>query len=75
MNAKRVIITGATGKEPNLMYTFSRFLYPLARRIYPNIGISSEDLAAAMVHDGLYGTGKHQNPIPENKDIRAMEGL
>ncbi|NIW45036.1 MAG: hypothetical protein GWN30_09810, partial [Gammaproteobacteria bacterium] len=54
---------------------FSRFLYPLARRIYPNIGISSEDLAAAMVQAGLYGTGKHQNPILENKDIRAMEGL
>ena len=59
-------------KEPNLMYTVSRFLYPLLRRIYPNIGISSEDLAAAMVHAGLYGTGEHQNPILENRDIRSM---
>jgi len=59
-------------KEPNLMYTISRFLYPLLRRIYPNIGISSEDLAAAMVHAGLYGTGEHQNPILENRDIRSM---
>ena len=60
-------------KEPNFMYTFSRFLYPLARRIYPNIGISSEDLAAAMVHAGLYGIGENENPILENRDIRSMK--
>jgi uncharacterized protein YbjT (DUF2867 family) len=60
-------------KEPNLLYTISRFLYPLLRRIYPDIGISSEDLAAAMVHAGLYGTGEHKNPILENRDIRSMK--
>lgn len=59
-------------KEPNLMYTISRFLYPLLRRIYPNIGISSEDLAAAMVQAGLYGTGHNQGPILENRDIRNI---
>jgi hypothetical protein len=47
-------------------------LYPLVRRIYPNIGISSEDLAAAMVHAGLYGTGESENPVLENKDIRSL---
>jgi len=62
-------------KESNLMYTVSRFLYPLLRRIYPNIGIPSENLAAAMVRAGLYGTGDNQIPILENKDIRSMEGL
>ena len=62
-------------KEPNLMYTISRFLYPLLSRIYPNIGIPSENLAAAMVKAGLYGTGENDNPILENKDIRNMEGL
>ncbi|MGD8521864.1 MAG: hypothetical protein PVF56_12020 [Desulfobacterales bacterium] len=62
-------------REPNLMYTISRFLYPLLRRIYPNIGISSEDLATAMVHAGLYGTGENKSPILENKDIRFMEEL
>ena len=61
-------------KEPNLMYTVSRFLYPLMRRFYPNIGISSEDLAAAMVHAGLYGTAENKNAILENKDIRYMKG-
>ena len=60
-------------KEPNIMYSVSRFLYPLVRRIYPNIGISSEDLAAAMVHAGLYGTGENENPIIENRDIRYMK--
>lgn len=58
-------------KEPNLMYTITRFLYPLLRRVYPNIGISSEDLAAAMVHAGLYATGANENLILENKDIRS----
>jgi nucleoside-diphosphate-sugar epimerase len=59
-------------KEPNLMYTISRFLYPLVSRIYPNIGISSEDLAAAMVHAGLYETGENENPVLENKEIRFL---
>ena len=27
-------------KEPNLVYTVTRFLYLLLRRLYPNIGIS-----------------------------------
>jgi uncharacterized protein YbjT (DUF2867 family) len=59
-------------KEPNLTYRISRALYPLLRRIYPNIGISSEDLALAMVHAGLHGTGMHDDPILENRDIRVL---
>jgi len=62
-------------KEPNLVYTITRFLYPLLRLIYPNIGISSEGLARAMVHAGLFGTAENENPILENKDIRSMEAL
>jgi uncharacterized protein YbjT (DUF2867 family) len=60
-------------KEPNFMYRMTRVLYPVLRRLYPNIGISSEDLARAMVHAGLYGTGENENPVLENKDIRALE--
>ena len=60
-------------KEPNLMYAITSFLYPLLCRLYPNIGISSEDLARAMVLAGLYGTGENKNPLLENKDIRSME--
>jgi uncharacterized protein YbjT (DUF2867 family) len=62
-------------KEPNLVYTITRFLYPLLRRLYPNIGISSEGLARATVHAGLHGTNGHENPILENKEIRSMECL
>jgi len=57
-------------KEPNLAYKIIRFLYPFFKRIYPNIGISSENLAKAMVQAGLYGTGSYPNPIMENQDIR-----
>jgi nucleoside-diphosphate-sugar epimerase len=62
-------------KEPNLLYRITRMLYPVLRCVYPNIGISSEDLARAMVHAGLHGTIGHENPILENKDIRSMECL
>jgi uncharacterized protein YbjT (DUF2867 family) len=60
-------------REPNLMYTITRFLYPLLHRLYPDIGISSEDLARAMVLAGLCGTGENENPVLENKDIRSLE--
>jgi hypothetical protein len=50
-------------------------LYPVIRHIYPNMGVPSEDLARAMVHAGLYGTGENEKPVLENKDIRSMECL
>jgi len=59
-------------KEPNLLYRMTRGLYPVLRLVYPNIGISSEDLARAMLHAGLHGTGGHENPVMENRDIRFM---
>lgn len=59
-------------KEPNLTYRISRALYPLLRRIYPNIGLSSEDLALAMVYAGLYGTESHGDTILENRGIRTL---
>ncbi len=62
-------------KEPNLFYRITRMLYPAVRRVYPNIGIPSEDLARAMVHAGLHGTGKHENHVLENRDIRFLEHL
>ena len=62
-------------KEPNLVYRLTRILYPVLRHIYPNIGITSENLARAMVHAGLYGTNGHEHQILENKEIRSMEGL
>lgn len=59
-------------EEPNLVYRISRTLYPVIRRIYPNIGIPSEDLARAMVHAGLYGPDRNGNAILQNQDIRSM---
>ncbi len=62
-------------EEPNLVYRISRVLYPLLSRVSPNIGIPSEDLAHAMVQTGLYGTGREESSIFENKEIRSIESL
>ena len=62
-------------KEPNILYSIFRKLYPAMRFVYPNIGIPSEHLARAMVYAGLYGTGDNRSPVLENRDIRFMEGV
>ena len=59
-------------REPSIFYAIPRLFYPFVRRIYPNIGVTSEKLAAAMVHAGLYGTGEHDAPLLENRDIRSI---
>jgi len=59
-------------EEPNRMYRIMRALYPVLRRIYPDIGVASDDLARTMLHAGLYGTGKREGPVLENRDIRAL---
>jgi nucleoside-diphosphate-sugar epimerase len=52
--------------EPNLLYRLMRVLYKPIKFIYPNIGVTSEKLAATMVEVGMNGG----NVIFENKDIR-----
>lgn len=59
-------------REPNLGYRVMRALYPLLRRVYPNVGVASDDLARVMVDAGIHGTGGHDSPIVENRDIRAL---
>jgi len=59
-------------EEPNITYRISRALYPVLRRVYPSGVIPSDDLARAMLQAGLQGTGAHQDPVLENKDIRAL---
>ncbi len=59
-------------EEPNATYRLIRLLYPLVRRIYPNIGVASDDLARAMVDAALEGTGEHTDPVLENRDIRKL---
>jgi nucleoside-diphosphate-sugar epimerase len=56
-------------KEPNLMYTIIRLIFKPIAAIYPNIGISSIDLAHSMVYIGL---NKGNQTIYENADIRAI---
>jgi nucleoside-diphosphate-sugar epimerase len=58
--------------EPNVSYKIMKALYKPISKIYPNIGISSEDLASAMVMVGRNGSEKS---ILENKDIRSIIGL
>jgi uncharacterized protein YbjT (DUF2867 family) len=58
--------------EPNLTYRIMRWVYPALRRLHPNIGISSEDLARAMLRAGLTGTPGRSAPILENRDIRRL---
>ncbi len=59
-------------KEPNFSYRLSRWLYPAMKALWANGVIPSEDLALAMVHSALHGTGDHGDPVLENKDIRAL---
>ena len=56
-------------KEPNFFYTISRWLYPVLKCIYPNIGLSSETLAASMFKAGFIPT---PTVILENKAIKKF---
>lgn len=59
-------------KEPNVMYSLSRGLYPLIRLFGEKASIQSTDLAAAMVQT-IYSKPSQQ--ILENQDILAfLEG-
>jgi uncharacterized protein YbjT (DUF2867 family) len=56
--------------EPNRRYYFFRAIYkPFLSKIYPNIGVSSEQLARAMMIIGFNGGNKI---IYENRDIRQL---
>jgi uncharacterized protein YbjT (DUF2867 family) len=55
-------------KEPNLFYRLTRVLYPLLSFVYPDIGLTSVQLAEKMVEVGLKG---YEKAILENKDIRG----
>lgn len=56
-------------KEPNLAYKLFRILYKPISFIYPNIGLTSLQLASKMLHVGL---NNYNNIILENKDIRSI---
>ena len=56
-------------KEPNFFYTLSRWLYTILKFIYPNIGLSSEQLANSMFKAGFEPTPMI---IFENKTIKEF---
>lgn len=58
--------------EPNVGYRVARALWPALRHVLPNAGIPSDDLARAMLAAGLDGTGPHDDPVLENRDIRTL---
>lgn len=66
------IYTVTKRDEPNLSYRVMRLLWPLLRPVFPNAGVSSEELARVMVTAGLEGTPGHNSPILENRDIRSL---
>ena len=53
--------------EPNFMYKLMRLLYNPIKFVYPNIGVTSQKLAATMVNVGMKGGNKI---FYENSDIR-----
>lgn len=59
-------------KEPNFSYKFMRALYKPVSAIYPNIGLTSEQLATSMFTVGLQGGDQK---IYENKEIKAVLGM
>ena len=56
-------------KEPNIFYKLMRVLYKPISFIYPNIGVSSEQLANKMV---AISFGTSQQIVFENRDIRSL---
>ncbi len=57
-------------KEPNFLYRLMRVLYNPLKFIYPNIAVTSVQLANAMAQVGIYGS---ELIIYENSDIRKLK--
>jgi uncharacterized protein YbjT (DUF2867 family) len=60
-------------REPNRTHRWMRALYPLVRHVWPNIGLTSDELARVMVDVGLNGDAPAGGGVEvlENRDIRA----
>lgn len=56
-------------KEPNLMYSISRSLYPMIKLFGTNMSIKSTELAQAMFKVGIAGANQE---VFENKDILGI---
>jgi uncharacterized protein YbjT (DUF2867 family) len=61
-------------REPNVGYRVLRAIYPLASRIYPLVGVTSEEVARAMVHLGHRQGAAAGGVVTEHRDIKAIAG-
>jgi uncharacterized protein YbjT (DUF2867 family) len=59
-------------KEPSFSYRLLRGIYPAFRALFPNQVIRADDLARVMVDATVQGTPQREDPVFENRDIRAM---
>jgi len=59
-------------KEPNLSYHLLPVIYPVFRRLFPNLVVRSDELAKAMVDVVFREVGEHQDHVFENRDILAI---
>jgi uncharacterized protein YbjT (DUF2867 family) len=59
-------------KEPNFSYRLMRGIYPAFRILFPSQVIRADELARAMVHVVVQGTGERAGLVFENRDILAM---
>lgn len=57
--------------EPNVGYRAMRVLYPTIKAVWPNFGVSSDDLGRAMAHAAIHGL-PGRPVVLENADIRAV---
>jgi uncharacterized protein YbjT (DUF2867 family) len=62
----------APRREPNFGYRLLRAIYPAFRVLFPSQVIRADDLARAMVHVAVRGTGERRGLIFENRDIQAI---
>lgn len=59
-------------REPNFSYRVLRSIYPAFRLLFPNQVIRADDLGRVMLEVAVQQTGKDQNRVFENRDIRAV---
>jgi uncharacterized protein YbjT (DUF2867 family) len=59
-------------QEPNVSYRLLRAIYPVFRRLFPNLVIPADDLARAMVDVAVRETRETAGWVFENRDIRAL---
>jgi uncharacterized protein YbjT (DUF2867 family) len=59
-------------KEPTFAYRLLRWVYPAFRIVFPNLVIRADDLGRVMVDVALRGAAGHEDPVFENRDIRAL---